>query len=79
MPYASSLASGTDIATPELGGNSSVDSTHSTDTLPADELLDTTTVPHDYPGTSYENSSSDGDSSSQASGRPSNRARERIG
>jgi hypothetical protein len=66
-PCVISLASATTIAAPVFGGISLINSSHSTHALSADELLDSTMATGDDPGNSSEHSSSEGDSSSQAS------------
>jgi hypothetical protein len=65
-PCVNSLASAATIAAPDLGGNSSVNSSHSTHVLSADELPESTIATGDDPGNSPKHSSSEGDSSSPA-------------
>lgn len=67
-PCVNSLASAATIASPDLGGNSSLNSSHSTHALSADELVELTMATGDDPdNNSPEHSSNEGDSSSQAS------------
>jgi hypothetical protein len=66
-PCVNSLASAAIIAAPDLGGNSSINSSHSTHALSADELVEVTMATGDDPGNTSEHSSSEGDSSSPAS------------
>jgi hypothetical protein len=62
-----SLASAASIAAPVFGRNSSINSSHSTHVLSADELVEVTMATSDYLDNRSEHSSSEGYSSSQAS------------
>lgn len=64
---ANSLASAATIAAPDLGGNDSTNSSHSSPTPSADELIESSMATGDDLKNSSEHSSSEGDSSSPAS------------